>query len=464
MEFRVEKDSLGELKVPAAAYYGVQTQRAVENYPISGLRPLPAFVKATIQIKKAAARVHKALKLLPNDKADAIVKAADEVLAGQLADQFVVDIFQAGAGTSHNMNCNEVLASRACEILGGKRGDVKLCSPNDHVNMGQSTNDVIPTAIRLAALDVLPGLVKAAERLSASFRAKSKEFDNIVKTGRTHLQDAVPVRLGQEFGAWAFNIGRHAKSIAAAADGLRELGLGGSAAGTGLNVHHEYRERVAKALSEQTGEKLRMAGDYFEAMQSMRPIQDVSMAVASLCLDLTRICNDLRMLCSGPLTGLAEIRLPAVQPGSSIMPGKINPSMLEMMNQLSYAVLGRTQTVNYCALAGQLELNVMMPIIGYELISSIQWLGNGINVLCERCTDGIVADAERCRHYAEINATIGTALNPQLGYLKVAECIKEALAKKKSIVDVVVEKGLMTREKVLEILDPRKLTEPGIHE
>ncbi|MCC6739993.1 MAG: aspartate ammonia-lyase [Planctomycetia bacterium] len=464
MDFRIEKDSLGELKVPAAAYYGVQTQRAVENYPISGLRPLPAFVKATIQIKKAAAKVHKGLKLLAKEKADAIVKAADEVLSGLHADQFVVDIFQAGAGTSHNMNCNEVLANRACEILGGKRGDVKLCSPNDHVNMGQSTNDVIPTAIRLAALDVLPGLVKAAERLSKSFEAKAKEFDGIVKTGRTHLQDAVPVRLGQEFGAYAFNAGRHAKSIEASADGLRELGLGGSAAGTGLNVHPEYRSRVAKALSEQTGEKLRMAGDYFEAMQSMRPIQDVALAIQSFVLDLTRICNDMRMLCSGPLTGLAEIKVPAVQPGSSIMPGKINPSILEMVNQLGFAILGRCQTVSYCAQAGQLELNVMMPIIGYELISSIQWLANGVNVLCERCVDGTVADAERCKHYADINATIGTALNPHLGYLKVAECIKEAIAKKKTIVDVVVEKGLMPKEKVLEILDPRKLTEPGIHE
>lgn len=464
MEFRTEKDSLGELKVPAAAYYGVQTQRAVENYPISGIRPHPAFVRASIQIKKAAARVHGGLGLLAKDKADAIVKAADEVLAGHLADQFVVDIFQAGAGTSHNMNCNEVLANRACELLNGKRGDVKLVSPNDHVNMGQSTNDVIPTAIRLAALDVLPGLVKAAERLAGSFRKKAQEFDGIVKTGRTHLQDAVPVRLGQEFGAYGFNIGRHAKRLAESADGLRELGLGGSAAGTGLNVHTEYRARVAQTLSEQTGERLRMAGDYFEAMQSMRPIQDVALAVQSLVLDVTRICNDLRMLCSGPLTGLAEIRVPAVQPGSSIMPGKINPSILEMVNQLGFAILGRCQTVSLCAQAGQLELNVMMPIIGYELISSIQWLANGLNVLVERCVEGIEADPERCKYYTDINATVGTALNPHLGYLKVAECIKEALAKKKTIVDVVVEKGLMPRERVLEILDARKLTEPGIHE
>jgi fumarate hydratase class II len=402
--------------------------------------------------------------MLPKEKADAIIQAADEVLSGLHADQFVVDIFQAGAGTSHNMNCNEVLANRACEILQAKRGDVRACSPNDHVNMGQSTNDVIPTAIRLAALDVLPGLLAAVKRLSESFRRKAQEFDGIVKTGRTHLQDAVPVRLGQEFGAYGYNIGCHAARLGECGDALRELGLGGSAAGTGMNVHAEYRVKVAKALSEQTGEKLRPAGDFFEAMQSMRPIQEVALAVQSLVLDVTRICNDLRLLCSGPLTGLAEIRVPAVQPGSSIMPGKINPSILEMVNQLGYAILGRCQTVSYCAQAGQLELNVMMPIIGYELISSIQWLTNGLNVLVERCVDGIVADPERCRYFADINATIGTALNPHLGYLKVAECIKDALAQKKSIADVVVEKGLMPREKVMEILDAKKLTEPGIHE
>lgn len=458
MDVRVEKDSLGELKVPASAYYGVQTQRAVENYPISGLRPLPAFVKATIQIKKAAARVHKALKLLPKEKADAIVKAADEVLSGLHADQFVVDVFQAGAGTSHNMNCNEVLANRACEILGGKRGDAKLVSPNDDVNMGQSTNDVIPTAIRLAALETLPALVKAVERLSKSLGGKAKEFDGIVKTGRTHLQDAVPVRLGQEFGAYAFNAGRHAKSLEGAAEGLRELGLGGSAAGTGLNVHAEYRPRVAKALSEQTGEKLRPAGDYFEAMQSMRPIQDAALAIESFCLDLTRICNDLRLLCSGPLTGLAEIRLPAVQPGSSIMPGKINPSILEMVNQLCFAVLGRCRTVAYCAQAGQLELNVMMPMVAWNLLHAIEILSGGVRTFTERCVVGIEADRERCQSFVEWSTALATALSPRIGYAKASELAKKAYAEGKTVRQVALEEGLLPEEELDELLDADAMT------
>ena len=466
---RVEKDSLGELQVPADAYYGVQTARAVANFPISGLRPHPSFVRAVVQIKRAAALVHKDLGLLPADKADAIVSAADEVLAGGFADQFVVDVFQAGAGTSHHMNVNEVLANRAIELLvakagtESKRGDYKIVNPNDDVNMAQSTNDVIPTAIRLAALELCETLYPVLTNLQGAFADKEREFDSIIKSGRTHLQDAVPIRLGQEFAAYATSIGKHHKRLRFAADELKELGLGGTAAGSGLNAHEEYRERVAQKLSEQTGLDLTATPNTFEAMQSMAPFVGVSNALRNLALDMTRIANDLRLLASGPRTGLAEIELPAVQPGSSIMPGKVNPVLAEMMNMVCFHVIGNDTCIALASQAGQLELNVMMPIIAHNLTESLTVFRNALDAFAEKCVRGITADPEVCREYAEKSLSLITALNPHVGYAKAADIAKEMLRSKRGAREVAREMGLMTDAQLDEVLDLAGMTGPAIH-
>ncbi len=463
METRIEKDSLGDRSIPADAYYGVQTHRAMENFPISGIRPKPAYVEATVHIKKAAAVVNKGLGLLDATRADAIIKAADEVLAGGLRDWWVVDIYQAGAGTSHNMNTNEVLANRAIEILGGKKGDYKLVNPNDHVNMAQSTNDVCPTAIRIGALLMVKRLTTPLDELAEVLAGKAIEFDDIVKSGRTHLADAVPVRLGQEFGAWAVNLRKHRSAIERAADSSRELGIGGTAAGTGLNAHPEYRERMVEQLNLQLGPGFRKAEDYFEAMQSLRPMVELSNAVRNLAQDLIRISNDIRLLASGPKTGLFEIHLPAVQPGSSIMPGKVNPVMAEMMDMVCFQVIGCDTTVLMAAQAGQLELNVMMPVVAFNLLHEIEILGNAIGAFTRFCARGITADPERCRMYAEGSMSIVTVLNPHIGYAKAAEIAKEYLASGKPIRTLVLEKGLLTPEKLEEVFDLKGMTEPGIH-
>ncbi len=463
MSNRTEKDSLGERQIPADAYYGVQTHRAMENFPISGLRPKPQYVEATVHIKKAAAIVNKELVLLNPKKADAIVKAADEILAGKLREWFVVDVYQAGAGTSHNMNVNEVLANRAIELLGGKKGDYSTIHPNDDVNMAQSTNDVCPTAIRIGALMNVRVLLPALVSLSQSFARKAAEFDHIVKSGRTHLADAVPVRLGQEFGAWASNIEKHHKAIDRASEQCRELGIGGTAAGTGLNAHPRYREMMVKQLSTQLGMSFRMAENYFEAMQSLRPMVELSGAVRNLAQDLIRISNDIRLLGSGPKTGLFEINLPAVQPGSSIMPGKVNPVMMEMMDMVCFQVIGCDTTVLMAAQAGQLELNVMMPVVAYNLLHEIEILTNAIGVYAKFCIDGITANEERCRQYAEASMSIVTVLNPHIGYAKAAELAKEYLSSGKPIRQLVLEKGLLSPEKLDEVFNLNKMTEPGIH-
>jgi aspartate ammonia-lyase len=462
METRIEKDPMGELPVPVSALYGVQTERARLNFPVSGLAPLPAFVTAVVWIKKAAALTHKETGRLEARLADAIVSAADEVLAGRHRDQFVVDPYQAGAGTSHNMNCNEVLANRANEILGGKRGTYTPVHPNDHVNMAQSTNDVIPTAIRLGALAELPALLKALDRLGAAFLERGKAFDAILKSGRTHLQDATPVRLGQEFTAYGHTVERNRRRIAAAADDLRDLGIGGSAVGTGLNVEPAYPEAMVRHLKSVTRLELRLGADRFQLMQSMGDAAALSGALRTLAVDLGKIANDIRLLVSGPRTGLAEISLPAVQPGSSIMPGKVNPSIAEMVNMVCFQAMGNDATVAAAAEAGQLELNVMMPVIAHNLLFTMQILGSAATIFTERCVTGIQADEAMCAHWLDRSPALVTALAPRIGYAESAKLAKEALAKNETVRELVTEKGILKGAELDAVLDLRAMTEPGV--
>ena len=459
MAARIEKDSLGQKEVPADAYYGLQSVRAMENFPISGLRKHARMVDAMVMVKKAAAFANAELGLLKPEVSKAIGAAADEVLAGKLRDHFVVDVYQMGAGTSFHMNVNEVLANRAIELLGGKKGDHSIVHPNDHVNMAQSTNDVIPTAIRIAGRLLLGELLPVLQDLQTALAGKAKEFDGILKSARTHLQDAVPIRLGQEFAAYAVTVGKCRGLIAAAARSLEELGIGGSAAGTGLNTHPQYRFKLVEHLRAWTNINWRNAPDMREAMQSNLPIAEASSALRLLAIELIRICNDLRLLTSGPTTGFAEIVLPAVQPGSSIMPGKVNPSMAEMLNMVCFQVIGNDLTVAMAVQAGQLELNVMMPVMAYNLHHSIEILKNALRAFIDRCVVGIVADAER---YAESSMALATALNTYVGYARAAEVVKRALREQKTIIDVVREEKLLTEDQIAQILDPIKLTEPGL--
>ena len=459
---RIERDPLGELPVPADALWGIQTERARQNFPISNLRPLPAFVDACIWIKKAAALTHRETGRLDPKLADAIIQAADEVLSGRHRDQFVVDPYQAGAGTSHNMNCNEVLANRANEILGAKRGEYKPVHPNDHVNMAQSTNDVIPTAIRLGALSLLPALTEALGRLTRAFLAKGKAFDGIVKSGRTHLQDATPVRLGQEFTAYGHTVERSSARIARAADDLRDLGIGGTAVGTGLNAEPQYPAVMVKHLQAVTKQQLRVGADRVQLMQSMGDPTAFSGAMRTYAADLGKIASDLRLMVSGPRTGFAEIQLPAVQPGSSIMPGKVNPSIPEMVNQVCFQVIGNDVTVTAAAEAGQLELNVMMPVIAHNLFFSMMILTNASRVFAERCVEGIEADAAQCAYWLERSPALVTALAPKIGYAEAAKLAKEAVAKNVTVRQLVMEKGLLKGKELDEVLDLRAMTELGV--
>ncbi len=453
---------MGEMQVPQDAYWDAQTARAVENFPISGMGPLPLFVWSTALVKWATARANTELEILPPEIGAAIMQAADEVIAGELADQFVVDVFQAGAGTSHHMNVNEVLASRASELLGGRRGDFTRVHPNDHVNFGQSTNDVIPTAIRLGALRQGKDLLTALDGLQAALEEKARAFDDILKSGRTHLQDAVPVRLGQEFAAWAATVDRCRGDLVGAREACRSLGIGGSATGTGLNTDPGYTERVCRALSERLGEEVHPASDRHEAMQSMFPFVRLSGALRALAVELGRICNDLRLMASGPTTGLGELVLPAVQPGSSIMPGKVNPVVCEMTNQVCYQVIGNDHTIAAAAQAGQFELNVMMPVIAFDLLWSLQIMTRAVEVLDGRCIRGIEADRERCEAYADRTLGLVTALNPCIGYENAARVAKEAERTGRTIPEVVLEMGLLTAEELERVLDVRAMTEPGI--
>ncbi|HEU4988867.1 MAG TPA: aspartate ammonia-lyase [Gemmatimonadaceae bacterium] len=459
---RSEKDPLGPLDVPADAYYGVQTQRALQNFPISGLKPLREFVRAVVWIKKAAALTHKETGRLDAKLADAIVAAADEVLAGTHDAHFVVDVYQAGAGTSHNMNCNEVLANRANELLGGKRGEYKPVHPNDHVNMAQSTNDVIPTAIRLGALDLLAMLEQSFTGLRDAFAAKGREFDGIMKAGRTHLQDAMPIRLGQEFTAYAGTIDRNLARIRQAADYLRDLGIGGSAVGTGVNVEPEYPALMNKYLKQITGLDLRAGADRIQLMQSMGDAAAFMSAIRVLAVDLGKIANDLRLMVSGPRTGLDEIALPAVQPGSSIMPGKINPSVAEMVNQVCFQVIGNDACVAAAAEAGQLELNVMMPVIAHNIMFSMIILSNAAAVLNERCVAGITANRAQCEYWVERSAALATALAPQIGYAKAAEISKRSVKENVLIRELVKREQVLPADQIDDVLDLRKMTEIGV--
>ncbi len=460
---RMEADSLGEITVPADALYGAQTQRAVQNFPVSGLKPYRAFVWSMAVIKQAAAAVHMDLGLLDRKLGTAITQAAEEVAAGRWDDHFVVDPFQAGAGTSHNMNCNEVIANRANQMLGHKIGDkAGPVHPNDHVNMAQSTNDTIPTAIRLGCLWRLEELTGVVDHLAAALRAKALEFDDVVKSGRTHLQDAVPVRLGQEFGGYARAVERDVERLTRAGDGLRRLGIGGTATGTGLNAHPEYHARMVRKLSEITGLALEESDDLFESMQSLADAVDFSASMRTLAVTLTRIANDFRLLSSGPATGLDEIHLPAVQPGSSIMPGKVNPVLAEMLNMACYHVMGDDLTVTMAGQAGQLELNVMMPIIAHNLFEMMHVLIGAVRAFTDKCVVGLAANREKAEGWLARNAILVTALNPIIGYERGAQVAKEAMTSGRTIKEVVVEKGYLTASEADRILDARQMTEGGI--
>ena len=460
IRYRVEKDSLGEKKVPSAAYFGVQTQRAVENFPVSG-RPTHASIRrAFLQQKKASARAHLELDALPADVANAILQAADECLEGRYDEHFVVDQYQAGAGTSFNMNCNEVLANRASEILGEERGTYRKVHPNDHVNKGQSTNDTFPTALHVATLDLHRGLDRALEVLEASFRGKGAEFASIAKSGRTHLQDAVPVTLGQEFTAMGGAIGQARRLLGAAATELHEVALGGSAVGTGMNTVPGYRDLAIGFLAEQTGLPVRPAADMVQRFQSHLPLNAYSGALRNLAYELIRIANDLRLLCSGPQTGFGEIVLPAVQPGSSIMPGKVNPVMAECLDMVCFKVVGNDLCASLAVQAGQMELNVMMPVMAQAVTESQELLLNYLPHFARACVDGIVADAEVCRGYYEASPSLATVLNPVIGYMKAAEVAKESVKTGIPVRALVVKKGILPKEEADRLLDPVALTTP----
>jgi aspartate ammonia-lyase len=457
--YRIERDSMGERQIPETAYYGIQTLRAMENFPISGIKPLPTYVDACVLIKKATAIANGQLGCIPEDISRVIVQAADEVLKGNFRDQFVVDVYQAGAGTSHHMNVNEVLANRALEILGDEKGNYKRVSPNDHVNYGQSTNDVIPTAIRIGALLALEHtLYPALSDAVAALDNKADEFQDIVKSGRTHLQDAVPVRLGESFRAWAQILADHINRIERASEDLMALGLGGSAAGTGLNTHPQYCSQVAQILSELIGQPLKPASHLMAAMQSMAPFVNVSGSLRNLAQDCVKISHDLRLMDSGPKTGFKEIQLPPVQPGSSIMPGKYNPVMAEMTSMVCFQVMGYDNAIALAAQAGQLELNVMMPLIAYNLIHSIEILGNTVSALTKRCIEGITANRDRCLAYAEGSLALVTALNPHIGYLNAAAVAKESLETGKSLRQIVLERELMNPDDLAKVLDLEQMS------
>ena len=458
---RQEKDSIGIKEIPANVYYGVQTARAVENYPISGMRAHPTLIKAFGMVKQAAAEANKALGLVDSERADAIIKAAQEVISGKWNPEFVVDVFQAGAGVSFHMNTNEVIANRATELLGGKLGEYKV-HPNDHVNYGQSTNDVFPTGMRLGVLLELERLYPVLEELAASFETKGKEFWDIMKSGRTHMQDAVPIRLGQEFAAYAVTMRKATGSIRHAADSLRELGLGGSAVGTGINTHPDYREKAVANLARISGQKLTPAADMRWAMQSNASMAEVSSSLRNLALEIIRISNDLRLMSSGPNTGFGEINLPGLQPGSSIMPGKINPVMPELAAMVSFQVVGNDAAVALAVQGGQLELNVMMPTMSYNVMQSITILTNMLKVFNDKCIAGLTANQKRNAYYAESTVSLATALNPYIGYEKAAQIVKESVATGRSIIDIAREKKLLSEDQIAEILDPVNMTEPQV--
>jgi len=460
---RIESDTLGSIAVPDDALFGAQTQRAVENYPVSGLRAHPQFIRAFIILKKAAAAANRDLGALEPRLAGAIAAACDKILGDFEGHKqhFVVDVFQAGAGTSFNMNCNEVIANLANLSLGGRLGEYKPVHPNDHVNMAQSTNDVFPTAMRVAAVSMVGRLVPELQRLAVALDEKGTQFARVIKSGRTHLQDAVPVTLGQEFRAYASALKRANRLLVDASLELFELGIGGTAAGTGLNTPRGYRQTVVRHINALTAVDFRASADLREAMQSQLPIAGVSSALRNIALELTRITNDLRLLASGPQTGLAEIILPAVQPGSSIMPGKVNPSMLECMNQICFHVIGGATAIDYALQAGQLELNVMMPLMAFELLFSVDIVANYLPVFVEKCIRGIEADRDRCEAYYISSPSLATALNPMIGYARAAEIAKESAKSGRPIPEILREKKILSEDEIARIFSPEFLAGQG---
>lgn len=461
MKYRTEHDPLGKKKVPVDAYYGIHTQRAVENFPISGLRVHDELIWAFGAIKLAAAQTNHALRILDTRRTNALTKAASEVMNGKWNAQFVVDPFEAGAGTPLNMNANEVIANRAIELLRGKKGDYRLVHPNDHVNMSQSTNDVMPTAIRIACLKLLPRLVFECTQLQRVLAFKARQFRNISKSGRTHLQDAVPIMLGQEFSGYAEAIAKRTKRIAQSKKFIAQINLGGTAVGTGINTHPKYQRKVVTRLSKITGIKLFSSKNLFEGTSSLTDFLAFSGTLRSLAVDLTKLCNDLRLLSSGPRTGIAELTLPAVEPGSSIMPGKINPSMAEMLIMVCDQVLGNDVAISVCAQQGQLELNVMMPTVAHNLLQSLKILTNGIREFTNHCAKGIEANRKTCTEYYERSVGLATLLSPQIGYDRAAALAQEALKKGKTIRKLILEKKLLSEKDLNALLNPKKATQPN---
>jgi aspartate ammonia-lyase len=451
---RTERDALGELELPDEAYYGVQTARAVANFPVSGLRAAPDLIRAYAFVKKAAVLANAELGALDKGRSGAIVRAADEILAGGLADQFVVDVFQAGAGTSFNMNVNEVLANRALEILSRPRGDYAFIGPNDHVNMSQSSNDTFPTAGHIAVIIASDRMLSALSALAAAFDAKGLEFAAIPKVGRTHLMDALPLKLGDEFRAWAVALKRAGERIEQRKTDLCEVAIGGTAVGTGANAPAGFRTLVIRKLSSLTGLALAPALDSFEALQSRAQLAAFSGSLRELAQELGRIANDLRLLGSGPTAGIGEISPPAVQPGSSIMPGKVNPSLPECLNMICYQVIGNDLAVSLAAQAGQLELNVFAPVMAHNILSSLSLLTNFLPVFTDKCVARIKADEARCRANLELNPSLATLLAPKIGYLAAAGLAKEAIETRKSARRLAVEKGIITAEEAVKLFGP----------
>ena len=457
-KYRTESDSMGKMKVPSDAYYGAQTARAVENFPVSG-RTLPReFVRAMGLVKLAAAETNAELGFLKKNVAKAVAKAAREVLEGKLDDHFVVDVFQTGSGTSTNMNANEVIANRAAELLGGKTG----VHPNDHVNMGQSSNDVIPTAMHVSALEAVEKeLIPALEYLEKALSAKAKKFDRIVKIGRTHLMDATPVRLGQEFGGYASMIAHGVSRLRAARNDLSELAIGGTAVGTGINTHRSFGKKVAARISDATGVKFREARNHFEAQASKDAVVQTSGALKTVAVSLMKIANDIRWLGSGPRCGFGEILLPAIQPGSSIMPGKVNPVIGESVTQVAAQVIGNDAAITIGGQSGNFELNVMMPMMADNLLESIRLLSRVSRVFVDKCVDGIEASEERCGELIEQSLAMCTSLAPIIGYDAAAAIAKEAYASGSTVREVARKKGVISDEELERVLDPKSMTRPG---
>lgn len=462
MEFRVEKDSIGTKDVPENVYYGVQSLRAAENFHITGLNMHPEIINSLAYIKKAAAITNCEAGLLDKRRTQAIVQACDEILEGKFREDFIVDPIQGGAGTSLNMNANEVIANRAIEILGGKKGDYSVVNPNDHVNCGQSTNDVIPTAGKMTSLRLLKKLKKQLLRLHSALEQKADEFDSVIKMGRTQLQDAVPIRLGQEFKAYSVAILRDLNRMDKAMDEMRTLNMGGTAVGTGLNADESYLRRIVPNLSEISGMDLVQAYDLIDATQNLDSFVAVSGAVKACAVTLSKIANDLRLMSSGPRAGFGEINLPAKQNGSSIMPGKVNPVIPEVVNQVAFNAIGNDMTITMAAEAGQLELNAFEPIIFYCLFQSIDTIAYAVNTFVDNCVIGITANETRCRYFVENSVGIITAICPYVGYQKAAEIAKEAIKTGESVRKLIIEKGLLTKEQMDEIMEPVQMTEPGI--